>query len=367
MTALLATSLFAAARLRPDAAVDRATTAISVAPTTVGVPTTTAVTVPPPPPPLVVQHTAAGTVRQRTLLVDLDGRSRELRTPEPIYDASWSPDRTRLVVAIGSGRYSDCFRLAVMAADGTGLTPITEGCDQQPAWSPDGTLIAFSSFQFQTVTYYPSYAIAVVRPDGTDLRVLTTPVDHPAHAESYTVQRGIGDHAPTWSPDSRTIAFARERTQVDPGLYAVGVAGGDEQHLGGKPEAAGPLFDPDWSPDGATIAAVRHAVDGRSQDIVLFRTDGTLVGQLTTTPPPPRLILNANSGYPGNFTPTFSPDGSLIAFRSNRDHRSPREPQWWNFDLYVMRPDGSDVRRITFHPLPPEPSIQPESYFVLDW
>ena len=53
------------------------------------------------------------------------------------------------------------------------------------------------------------------------------------------------------------------------------------------------------------------------------------------------VLQNPTKGVGQNFLPMFSPDGTRIAFMSNRDG---------NPEIYVMNVDGSNVRRMTNHP-----------------
>lgn len=83
---------------------------------------------------------------------------------------------------------------------------------------------------------------------------------------------------------------------------------------------------PSWSPDGTKIAFTSNR-DGAG-DIYVMDSDGSNVKRLTKTP-----------GQ--NSSPTWSPDGSKIVFDSGRDG---------NREIYIMNTDGSDQTRLTFNP-----------------
>ena len=110
----------------------------------------------------------------------------------------WSPDGTQIAFT-GPGPGTDIY---VMNADGSNqrrlLNSVTMS-GSEPSWSPDGTKLAFTSRQ-------PSlYDIYSINSDGTGTPVNLTnnPVPGPGEA-------GPHDEGPAWSPDGTQIAFARE-------------------------------------------------------------------------------------------------------------------------------------------------------------
>src|SRR5215471_15574961 len=71
------------------------------------------------------------------------------------------------------------------------ITMLTTGYDNFPAWSPRGDLISFTSFR------NGDFDIYTIKPDGTDVRQLTTTPGNDAHA--------------VWSPDGRYLLFSSGR------------------------------------------------------------------------------------------------------------------------------------------------------------
>src|SRR5437899_1108797 len=149
--------------------------------------------------------------------------------------------------------------LALMNADATGLTKIGRAAfDGSPAWSPDGRWIAFRSEN--QGPYGPFGRIFVINADGTGLRQVTP--DTP----DYTF-----DDGPTWSPDGKRIAFARNGL-----LYVINVDGSALTALPTAPDGA---RYPAWSPDGAHIP---YAGQSGSWPIYIANADGSNLIRVTT-------------------------------------------------------------------------------------
>jgi Tol biopolymer transport system component len=141
----------------------------------------------------------------------------------------------------------------------------------------------------------------------------------------------IGVHAwPTWSADGSRIAFHADREIVpgdvpsltdNPDVFVVNADGTGEVRL---TTYAGRDWLPAWSPDGSKIAFTSDR-EGPGEIFVMSATGG---GQTNLTHDP-----GAADGWP-----VWSPDGSKIAFQSYRDG---------NAEIYVMNADGTGVVRLT--------------------
>jgi TolB protein len=193
--------------------------------------------------------------------------------------------------------------LYAMNPDGTGVRRLTaELVDTAPAWSPDGSRIAFlRGF------WGPHAGIYVMRADGTGLRRITDGGSLP----------GSSDNGPSWSPEGTRMAFARNAD-----IYVVDTDGTDLERL-----TEGPVmeYDPTWSPDGSRIAFTGYdlASDGQppsSVRLYVMKADGTEITEL---------------GPENVQGPAWSPDGSEIAYVDTETGA-----------IMAIRPDGTEPRRI---------------------
>ncbi len=190
--------------------------------------------------------------------------------------------------------------------DGSDLKRLTTalGWDGCPAFSPDGTHIAFCSEQGG------SSQIWVMNDDGSSPRQ----VSHARYPAYF----------PAFSADGRRIAF--ESTDGGPAaydIYVVPTSGGKAVRLTGAPgndEYAA------FSPDGKTIAFVSHRKVGPAQIWLMNASDGRRQRQLT------------RDGAGKDERPDWSPDGKQIAYTANGN-------------IWVMNADGSAQHTVTRGPV----------------
>jgi Tol biopolymer transport system component len=275
------------------------------------------------------------------------------------HNPSWSPDGTRLVVS--TERITDPMSRQATAElwiidVATGESELLyEGDAVQPAWSPDGRRIAFW------------------RVDGnTGQRDLATIAAEGGEPVAVTADAAV-DWNPVWGLDGATLLFVSDRAgtmnvwriPIDP---QTGGAAGEPLLVGAPAEEVGWLspasteeslayvsrsavrflsslpLDPEGlrpagalttvyagslpisyvhpSPDGSAIAMTTR---GTREDLYVMGGDGGELRQLTNDPARDR-------------GPQWSPDGSRIAFYSNRSG---------TYQLWSIRADGSGLRQLT--------------------
>ncbi|MGH9226477.1 MAG: TolB family protein [Acidimicrobiales bacterium] len=147
-----------------------------------------------------------------------------------------------------------------MNADGTNQVNLTNSArdERDPAWSPDGTKIAFSRQPSAISPNWDDMDLFVMNADGSD--------------QTLVASTDADDVEATWSPDGAKIAFVSHRA-FGGSIEVVTLATGQRttltsDHLDGAP---------DWSPDGTTIAFDRVRVWGAV-------TDGPSAVSRTSTP-----------------------------------------------------------------------------------
>jgi Tol biopolymer transport system component len=293
-------------------------------------------------------------------LMDADGGNVRRLTdlPGAEWGAGWSPDGRSLVFTAGEIGF-EAYGIYRIDLDGGAPQPLlVDGSNNTaPNWSPDGSQITFSSNRDGGVDIF------VMDADGSNLRKL--------------VDTGLDDYMPDWSPDGSRIAFfAADWPGIKQDIYTVDLDGSNLQNLTNTPNIVDE--DPRWSPDGSRI--VFQSDRDWNFEIYIMNADGSQPQNLTRHPGQdywpdwfmpaetkiafvsdhggnPQIYLmpapggqvetpvassdwqRLTSGTQENYFPTWSPDGTQIAYYT---HFS-----WQSWAIMIINADGSDPRQLT--------------------
>jgi TolB protein len=232
-------------------------------------------------------------------------------------------------------RCGDFCQVITVKADGTDLQALTPMCaagqippactdNSYPAYSPNGKRIAFVRIfgNLDEQTGQPDHvAIWFMQRTGNAPRAVTRPQS-----------RVYEDDEPQWTPDGKRIVFMRLDVARNLGaIFTVRSNGHDLRQITPWELDAGD--GPDISPDGTHVLFRFPEHSGfEGSNLASMTLDGTDFRQLTNSAPDER-VLSAS----------YSPDGTRITVARDGIAGLP--------DVWTMKTDGSDVRRVTSNPL----------------
>lgn len=214
---------------------------------------------------------------------------------------AWSPDGSRLAYTCmrqPDGSLGGPQRICIRNADGTGFKVLSKGLEEDfgAVWSRDGSRLAFTSFNpgFQTF-------VSIMNADGSS---------------RFPLAIFSGAANPDFHPDGFTIVFDQVNS-----IWSYNFLSQTSLRLTNVTSDARPRY----SPDGSKIL-FQSTRDGQLE-IYVMNADGSSPTRLTNNPAM-------------DYSPVWSPDGTKILFTSLRD--DPMAPA-----LYVMNVDGSNQTRLT--------------------
>ena len=247
-------------------------------------------------------------------LVDLGtGDLRQLTREHDAVQPRWSPSGLRIAFwgLRGNSGQRDLWTIPADAKGEPAALSVTEdpAMDWNPVWSPDGKSLYFSSER------------------GGSMNLWRVAID-----DDTGRTRGAPEPVTTPSRTSGSISFSRDGKQM---MYVSSDRRSSIQRVGLDP-ATGKVSDPprpvfrgsrviytqDISPDGEWIA---FSTLGGREDLYVVKSDGTGYRQLTDD-------AHRDRG------PRWSPDGTRIAFYSDRSGR---------YETWAIRPDGSGIEQLT--------------------
>jgi TolB protein len=212
------------------------------------------------------------------VVADADGYNPQtvLSSNEPIISPAWSPDGTKLAYVSFEKKKPVIFIQSLVSGQRTVLANY-KGNNSAPAWSPDGKRLAI------VLTHGENSQVYLINADGTGLQQLSS-------------NRAI-ETEPEWSPDGKWIYFTSDRGG-GPQIYRMSPLGGDAQRVTfeGSYNAS-----PHLSPDGKLLAFIRR--DGGKFQVAV---QDLATGQVQ--------VLSDSAQ---DESPSFAPNGRLIIFATS--------------------------------------------------
>ncbi len=217
-------------------------------------------------------------------VMNADGSNQHLFLSDPSYAdtaAGFSPNGSEVVFTRCQITSEGLCAIYAVRTDGTDLRALTEFepdvFDFAPTYSPDGSRIAFESYNREGVLG----AIYLMNADGSAVRRLT-----PTELSAYN---------PSWSPDGEKIAF--ETHCCNPQNSDIWTINRDREELTRLTGSSETDLDipvayynefPSWSPRGNAIVFAQYLVSSNSSAIFIMNADGSVCTQVLALSPSPR-------------------------------------------------------------------------------
>lgn len=213
----------------------------------------------------------------RLIVADSDGYNEQtvLAQNEPIMSPAWSPDGSHLAYVSFETGHAAVYVQSLYTSQRWVLADF-RGSNSAPSWSPDGKQLAV------VLTRDGSSQIYLIRPDGSGIRRITF--------------SGAIDTEPNFSPDGQYLLFTSDRGGSAQ-IYRMPVKGGMGQRM---TFGEGSNYSPRYNPDGKSFVFT-HFVNGKFQ----IATQDFQAGQME---------ILTEGGWEKK--PSFAPNGKLILFAS---------------------------------------------------
>lgn len=214
-------------------------------------------------------------------IADADGQNAQtaLRSREPIISPSWSPDGTRLAYVSFESRKPVVYVHSILSGQRIPVANF-KGNNSAPTWSPDGNRLAV------VLTRDGLSQIYLMNADGSGLRRLTQ-------------SPGI-DTEPVFTPDGRSLLFTSDRGG-SPQIYRLSIEGGQVERVTFKGNYN---ISPQLSPDGKTL-------------VYVTRRAGYQIASLDLATGNELLLTNGGQDE----SPSFAPNGKMILYATSQGGR----------------------------------------------
>jgi Tol biopolymer transport system component len=250
----------------------------------------------------------------------------QLTTLGQNYQPAWSPDGSKIAFTSTrdpgnpdcDGDFTLCnYELYVMNADGTGQTRVTNTpffVEDQPVWTADGQRLTFHQIT-NCGAFGCDDAVVTVNLDGSGGQFFPT--------DCYAVD-------PAWAPDGSKLAYEAFGYDLPcgTGLFTANPDGTGKQRVCCDPPLNGSEFAPDWAPDASAIAVAR-LVRGACPPCNV----STKIAKVPSAGGPETTLRSTAAD-----DPAWSPDGAKLAYSGYPDGDT---------EIHVMNADGTGDVQLT--------------------